>query len=60
MPLYRYVCKKCGHEEVVLQKANETQKPTCEKCGEEMVRSIGKDVSIIFKGSGYKNIVESP
>ncbi len=52
MPLYRYICKKCGHEIVLLKKVAEADNVKCDVCGGKMVRQIG-NVGIVFKGGGY-------
>ncbi|MBO8166420.1 MAG: zinc ribbon domain-containing protein [Thermotogae bacterium] len=53
MPLYRFVCSVCHHEESLLLKINE-EVPPCSKCGGELVKQISKVVS--FKsGSNLKN-----
>ena len=52
MPMYRYVCEKCGNEKVVLHGMNENPKVICDRCGWEMKRTIGR-VGVIFKGSGF-------
>lgn len=53
MPLYRYVCPKCGNEEVLLRKISEADGVKCEKCGTKMIRQIGNLESVIYKGNGY-------
>ncbi|HOK87667.1 MAG TPA: zinc ribbon domain-containing protein [Fervidobacterium sp.] len=52
MPMYRYVCSKCGNEELHLHGINEIPSIKCSKCGGDMSKGIGR-VGIIFKGSGY-------
>lgn len=52
MPLYRYVCKNCGHEVVLLRKVSEADNVKCDVCGGKMIRQIG-NVGIVFKGGGY-------
>ncbi|ABR30149.1 FmdB family transcriptional regulator [Thermosipho melanesiensis] len=52
MPMYRYVCKKCGNEKVELHSFNETLELFCDNCGEKMEKAIGR-VGIVFKGSGF-------
>ncbi|WP_428014137.1 FmdB family zinc ribbon protein [Athalassotoga sp.] len=53
MPLYRYVCPKCGHEEVLLKKFSEADGVKCEVCGSKMIRQMGNLETIVFKGNGY-------
>lgn len=39
MPVYEYVCKRCGEEFVLLQKMGATEKDTtCPKCGSQEAR----------------------
>ncbi|ANQ53387.1 FmdB family transcriptional regulator [Thermosipho affectus] len=52
MPLYRYVCKKCGNEKVELHSFKEQLNLECEICGSQMEKAIGR-VGIVFKGSGF-------
>ncbi|MBB6062578.1 putative FmdB family regulatory protein [Thermosipho japonicus] len=52
MPMYRYVCKSCGHEKVELHSINDNPDITCDVCGSKMERAIGR-VGIVFKGSGF-------
>ncbi|HOH53690.1 MAG TPA: zinc ribbon domain-containing protein [Fervidobacterium sp.] len=52
MPMYRYVCSKCGNEELHLHGINDTPSIKCSKCGGDMFKGISK-VGIVFKGNGY-------
>jgi putative FmdB family regulatory protein len=52
MPIYRYCCEKCGHEEKRLQSINSDPLEVCEVCGGKMVKQIGM-IGIKFNGSGY-------
>ncbi|HOO32041.1 MAG TPA: zinc ribbon domain-containing protein [Thermotogota bacterium] len=52
MPIYRYRCEKCGHEEKRLQSINSDPLEVCEICGGKMVKQIGM-IGIKFNGSGY-------
>lgn len=52
MPLYRYVCRGCGNEEVHIHGVNEVPSLKCIKCGSDMVKTVGR-VGIVFKGSGF-------
>lgn len=52
MPMYRYVCRSCGTEEVHIHGINESPNLKCVKCGSDMVKAIGR-VGIVFKGSGF-------
>jgi len=52
MPLYRYRCQKCGHEEKRLQSIDSEPLEKCEVCGGKMHKQIGM-IGIKFNGSGY-------
>ena len=52
MPMYRYVCERCGNEKVVFHPMDESPEVVCEKCGAVMKKAIGR-VGVIFKGSGF-------
>ena len=52
VPLYRYICSKCGHEALLLKKISEADEVRCDVCGGKMVRQIG-NVGVVFKGNGY-------
>lgn len=52
MPIYRYRCEKCGHEEKRLQSIDSEPLEVCEVCGGKMVKQIGM-IGIKFNGSGY-------
>ena len=51
MPIYEYICPKCGAELEVLQKLNDDP-PICEECSEEMEKQIGLS-NFILKGTGW-------
>jgi putative FmdB family regulatory protein len=53
LALYRYVCPKCGHEEVLLKKFSEADGVKCPVCGSKMVRQVSNLGVIVFKGNGY-------
>ncbi|HPE40858.1 MAG TPA: zinc ribbon domain-containing protein [Bacteroidales bacterium] len=52
MPIYRYRCEKCGHEEKRLQSINSEPLERCEVCGGKMHKLIGM-IGIKFNGNGY-------
>ncbi len=52
MPFYRYVCKNCGHEKVIMHSMNESPNVVCDVCGAPMKKAVGR-VGIVFKGSGF-------
>ncbi|WP_461766794.1 FmdB family zinc ribbon protein [Pseudothermotoga sp.] len=39
MPIYRYICPKCGEEQTFLMRMNE-ENPKCPKCDVEMEKQI--------------------
>ncbi|SHH29658.1 FmdB family zinc ribbon protein [Thermosipho atlanticus] len=52
MPMYRYICTRCGTEKVELHGINDNPEIICDVCGNGMERAIGR-VGIVFKGSGF-------
>jgi len=52
MPIYEYKCANCGKFEV-MQKITEDSLTECPTCGGQVQRLISKNVSIVFKGSGF-------
>jgi len=52
LPMYRYKCKKCGHEFTVLHSMNENPEIHCELCNGAAQRVLSR-VAVIFKGDGY-------
>ena len=61
MPIYEYVCSKCGHQMDVLQKVDEKAPVTCDSCGAK--KSLSRKVSapsFVLKGGGwYKDLYSS-
>ena len=53
MPLYEFVCKKCGKEEEIIQDFN-SKSPHCSQDHppEEMVKKISRP-SFLLKGEGW-------
>lgn len=41
MPLYKFICSKCGKKLELLEK-NNPRAPKCEKCNIEMERTLGR------------------
>lgn len=39
MPLYRFLCKNCGREELILMKIDQ-EPPSCSVCGGELEKQI--------------------
>lgn len=52
MPTYDYRCESCG-EFQIRQSIKDKALTQCPTCGEPVQRLIGRNVNIIFKGSGF-------
>jgi len=52
MPLYEYVCGKCGHRFEVIQKFSDPPVEECPKCGGR-VEKVQSAPAIQFKGTGW-------
>lgn len=52
MPLYEYVCLKCGKEHEILQKFSDDPVKTCPDCKGEMKKLIS-NTSFVLKGNGW-------
>ncbi len=52
MPVYEYRCGKCGVFETE-QKITDEPLKQCPKCGSPVKKLIGRNIGIIFKGSGF-------
>jgi putative FmdB family regulatory protein len=52
MPTYEYRCNHCGRFQVE-QRITEPALEKCPTCGQPVERLISRNVSIIFKGSGF-------
>lgn len=53
MPLYRYECKKCGHEFRILHHHGDNSVATCPSCESIDLHRLPSRVSVQFKGNGY-------
>ena len=53
MPLYEYVCQKCGRKTEVLQGMKEGPLRTCPHCGGKKLKKAFSAPAIQFKGSGF-------
>lgn len=51
MPLYDFICPKCGQEKEEFLKLNK-QEPVCDKCGIQMKKAMSAP-AFILKGSGW-------
>ncbi|SHG51606.1 putative regulatory protein, FmdB family [Thermosyntropha lipolytica DSM 11003] len=52
MPIYDYRCENCGKFEIK-QRITEDPLASCPTCGGKVERLIGKNIGIVFKGSGF-------
>ena len=53
MPIFEYVCDKCGHEFETLQKASEAPLKICEACGAKGLRKKISAAGFRLSGSGW-------
>ena len=53
MPLYEYVCQKCGRKTEVLQGWKEGPLRICPHCGGKKLKKAFSAPAIQFKGSGF-------
>lgn len=54
MPLYEYICEKCGVELEKIQGMNGIP-PLCPKCGVAMSRKLGNIAMYVIEGLGYNS-----
>ncbi len=53
MPIYEFVCQRCGHEFEQILSFSDTSVPACPACaGSQVERRLGRP-AIHFKGSGW-------
>ncbi len=52
MPIYEYVCEKCGKKTEVIQRVGETPLRVCPHCSGRLKKAISAP-AIQFKGSGW-------
>ena len=52
MPIYEYVCGKCGRRTEVIQRIGERPLKVCPHCGGKLKKAISAP-AIQFKGSGW-------
>lgn len=52
MPIYEYLCKKCGRQFERIQKFSDEPLKKCEQCGGALERLLSSP-AIQFKGSGW-------
>ncbi len=53
MPIYEYVCTKCGHEWDTIQKFSEKPLTTCPKCSKKSAKRKISAAAFHLKGSGW-------
>lgn len=53
MPIYEYLCEKCGHEFEREQRITEDPVKTCPKCRARKVRRLISRTGFVLKGSGW-------
>ncbi len=52
MPLYEYLCKKCGHRFEEIRKFSDKQPTKCPECG-GVIEQVISAPAVQFKGSGW-------
>src|SRR5664279_3478798 len=52
MPLYEYLCKKCGHRFEEIRKFSDKQPKKCPECG-GVIEQLISAPTVQFKGSGW-------
>ena len=52
MPIYEYVCKKCGHKFEKIQKFSDPKVKKCPECGGGVEQAINAP-AVQFKGTGW-------
>ena len=61
MPVYEYLCGKCGHEFEREQRITEDPVKSCPKCRARKVRRLISKTAFVLKGSGwYSDLYSSP
>lgn len=53
MPIYEYVCTKCGHELEAIQKMNEEPLVKCPACKKKSLQKQMSTGGFILKGEGF-------
>lgn len=52
MPIYEYICQKCGRKTEVIQRMDDAPPAKCPHCGGKVKKAISAP-AIQFKGSGW-------
>jgi putative FmdB family regulatory protein len=53
MPIYEYLCEKCGHEFEREQRISDEPIRTCPECRARKVKRLISQTSFVLKGSGW-------
>lgn len=53
MPIYEYVCKKCGHEMEAIQKHSDEPLLKCPKCNKKALEKLISTGGFVLKGDGF-------
>lgn len=53
MPIYEYVCEKCGEKTEVIQRMGASPLRVCPHCGGKKLKKAFSAPAIQFKGSGF-------
>ena len=53
MPIYQYICNKCGHELDAIQKMSDKPLNECPKCKEMELQKKLSTCGFILKGGGW-------
>lgn len=53
MPIYEYVCKKCGHEQEALHKVDEKPRLACDACGAKPLSKLVSAAGFRLSGGGW-------
>ena len=53
MPTYQYRCTACNDEFEIIQSMTDPSLDSCNKCDGQIIRIIGSNIGIQFKGSGF-------
>ena len=61
MPVYEYLCEKCGHEFEREQRITADPIKTCPECRGRRVKKLISQTSFVLKGGGwYSDLYSSP
>ncbi len=62
MPIYEYVCEKCGKLNDVLQKVSDPPPERCDGCGEKgkLTKIVSRSSFVLRGGGWYADLYSSP